>query len=185
MSEDILKTLTSKMQKSLESLIREFKTLRAGRATPSLLDKVTMDYYGTSTPLNQLANISAPEPRLLVVQPWDKGIIAEVEKALLRSDLGLTPNNDGTVIRLPIPELTRERRQELVKVIKRKAEESRVIIRNFRREGNDIFKEMGKNKEISEDEVRHSQNEVQKITDKYIKEIDSVLQDKEKEVLKT
>ncbi len=185
MSEDILKTLAGKMQKSLESLIREFKTLRAGRATPSLLDKVSMDYYGTSTPLNQLANISAPEPRLLVVQPWDKGVIAEVEKALLRSDLGLTPNNDGTVIRLPIPELTRERRQELVKVIKRKAEESRVIIRNFRREGNDIFKEMGKNKEISEDEVRHSQNEVQKITDKYIKEIDGVLQDKEKEVLKT
>ncbi len=185
MNEDILKTFTNKMQKSLESLIREFKTLRAGRATPSLLDKVSLDYYGTSTPLNQLANISAPEPRLLVIQPWDKSIIADIEKALFKSDLGLTPNNDGTVIRLSIPELTWERRQELVKVIKRKAEESRVIIRNFRREANDIFKEMGKNKDISEDEVRHSQNEVQKITDKYIKEIDRVLHDKEKEVMKT
>ncbi len=185
MNEDILKTFTGKMQKSLEALIREFKTLRAGRATPSLLDKINIDYYGTTTPLNQLANISAPEPRLLVVQPWDKGIIADVEKALLRSDLGLTPNNDGSVIRLSIPELTRERRHELVKVVRKKTEETRVIIRNFRREANDIFKEMGKIKDISEDEVRRSQNEVQKITDRYIKEIDIVLKDKEIDILKT
>ncbi|MGQ9497727.1 MAG: ribosome recycling factor [Desulfotomaculales bacterium] len=171
------------MQKTVEIVKREFASLRAGRATPALLDKILVNYYGTPTPVNQLASISAPEPRLLVVQPWDKSITGEIEKAILKSDLGITPSSDGNVIRLAIPQLTEERRQELVKVIKKKAEEGRVAIRNVRRDANDQLRAKQKEGEITEDELRRGQDDVQKLTDKYIKEIDRLLQAKEKEIM--
>lgn len=179
----LLAEAENNMKKSVEVVKKELATLRAGRATPSLLDKVVVDYYGTPTPLNQLATISAPEPRLLVVQPWDKNIMADVEKAIMKSDLGITPTNDGNVIRLAIPQLTEERRVELVKVVKKKAEEGRVAVRNIRRDANDKLKGQQKNGEISEDEFRRLQDEVQKLTDKYIKEIDEVFAAKEKEIM--
>ncbi|WP_439950894.1 ribosome recycling factor [Desulfolucanica intricata] len=171
------------MRKTVEVVKKEFASLRAGRATPALLDKITVDYYGTPTPINQLANVSVPEARLLVIQPWDKSVIPALEKAILKSDLGITPNNDGTVIRLAIPQLTEDRRKELVKVVKKKAEEGRVAVRNIRREANDILKSEQKDGNITEDDLRRSQDEVQKITDKYIKEIDKLLENKEKEIM--
>ncbi len=180
---EVLQDAEERMQKAVDALQRELKTLRAGRATPALLDKVVVDYYGAPTPLNQMANISAPEARLLVVQPWDKNVVKDVEKALLKSDLGLTPNSDGAIIRLAIPELTQDRRRELVKVVKKKAEEARVSIRNIRREANDDLKELEKEKEISEDEFHRSQDEVQKLTDNYVKKVDGVLQSKEEEIM--
>ncbi len=180
---EVLQDAEERMQKAVDALQRELKTLRAGRATPALLDKVVVDYYGAPTPLNQMANISAPEARLLVVQPWDKNVVKDVEKALLKSDLGLTPNSDGAIIRLAIPELTQDRRRELVKVVKKKAEEARVSIRNIRREANDDMKELEKEKEISEDEFHRSQDEVQKLTDNYVKKVDGVLQSKEEEIM--
>lgn len=183
MISDLMNETEEKMQKAVEALRRDVKTLRAGRATPGLLDKVTVDYYGTPTPLNQLANISAPEPRLLVVQPWDKSVIKDVEKALLKSDLGLTPNNDGAIIRLSIPELTQERRRDLVKVLRKKAEEGRVSVRNIRREANDGVKSMEKNKDISEDDSRRALDDIQKLTDKYVNEVDQVMENKEKEIM--
>lgn len=183
MVNEVMKDAEDRMQKAVAALGRDLKTLRAGRATPSLLDKVMVDYYGAPTPLNQLANISAPEARLLVVQPWDKNAVKDVEKALLKSDLGLTPNNDGSIIRLSIPELTQERRRELVKIVKKKAEESRVAVRNIRREANDGIKGLEKEKEISEDEARRAQDEVQKLTDRYVKEVDGVLESKEQEIM--
>jgi ribosome recycling factor len=166
----------------LEVLNKEFASVRAGRANPALLDRVQVDYYGTMTPLNQLASISAPEARLLVIQPWDKSIIASIEKAILKSDLGLNPSNDGTVIRISIPQLTQERRQELVKVVRKKAEEFRVVIRNIRRETNDKIKAQEKNGEISEDEAKKMQDRTQKLTDKYIELVDKALQIKEEEI---
>lgn len=172
-----------KMKKALDVLRKEYATLRAGRATPSLLDKVTVDYYGTPTPVNQLANISIPEPRLIVLQPWDKSMLNAIEKAILKSDLGLTPNNDGTVIRLTIPQLTQQRRAELVKVVHKKAEDGRIAIRNLRRDANDCIKKLEKEKQISEDEAKKAQDEMQKLTDKYIKEIDRIMAAKEKEIM--
>ncbi|MEW5762677.1 MAG: ribosome recycling factor [Bacillota bacterium] len=171
------------MQKTVEIVKRELASLRAGRATPALLDRIMVDYYGTPTPVNQLATISAPEPRLLVIQPWDKTVMGEIEKAILKSDLGITPSSDGNVIRLAIPQLTQERRQELVRVIRKKAEEGRVAVRNIRRDANDQLKTKQKAGEITEDELRRGQDEVQKLTDKYIKEIDNLLAAKEKEVM--
>ncbi|AEG16084.1 Ribosome-recycling factor [Desulfofundulus kuznetsovii DSM 6115] len=173
----------SNMKKTVELVKKEFASLRAGRATPALLDKVLVSYYGTPTPINQLATISVPEPRLLVIQPWDKTILPEIERAILKSDLGITPTSDGTVIRLAIPQLTQERRAELVKVVKKKAEEGRVAIRNIRRELNDKVKQQQKNGEISEDELRRTQDEIQKLTDKYIKEIDQLVSAKEQEIM--
>lgn len=173
----------SSMKKTVEVVKKEFASLRAGRATPALLDKITVSYYGTPTPINQLATISVPEPRLLVIQPWDKSILPEMERAILKSDLGITPTSDGTVIRLAIPPLTQERRAELVKIIKKKAEEGRVAIRNIRREFIDKFKQQQKNGEISEDESRRAQDEIQKLTDKYVKEIDQLLANKEQEIM--
>lgn len=183
MANPLLAEAESNMKKSVDVVKKEMASLRAGRATPALLDKIIVDYYGTPTPLNQLATISVPEPRLLVVQPWDKNIMANVEKAILKSDLGITPTNDGNVIRLAIPQLTEERRTELVKVVKKKAEEGRVAIRNIRRDVNDKLKGQQKNGEISEDELRRLQDEVQKLTNKYIKEIDSLVAAKEKEIM--
>ncbi|MGI6552161.1 MAG: ribosome recycling factor [Bacillota bacterium] len=182
MSEQLFRDAEGKMKKALEVLNKEFASVRAGRANPALLDRVQVDYYGTMTPLNQLASISAPEARLLVIQPWDKSIIASIEKAILKSDLGLNPSNDGTVIRISIPQLTQERRQELVKVVRKKAEEFRVVIRNIRRETNDKIKAQEKNGEISEDEAKKMQDRTQKLTDKYIELVDKALQIKEEEI---
>lgn len=172
-----------RMKKALDVLRKEYGSLRAGRATPALLDKITVDYYGIPTPVNQVANISVPEPRMIVLQPWEKSMFNPIEKALLKSDLGLTPSSDGSVIRLTIPQLTKERRAELVKVVHKKAEESRVAVRNLRRDANDAIKKLEKEKTISEDETKKAQDDIQKLTDKYIKEIDAVMTSKEKEVM--
>jgi ribosome recycling factor len=181
--DEILETTDSKMKKCLEALKKEFGSVRAGRAMPSLLDKISLNYYNTPTPLNQLANISVPEARLLVIQPWDKSLVADVEKAILKSDLGLTPNSDGSVIRLSIPQLTEERRKELVKVVRKKAEESKVAVRNIRREANDLLKVEEKASRITEDELRISQEEVNDITKNNIEEVDKILEAKEKEIM--
>jgi len=172
-----------KMKKALEALRRELSTLRAGRATPALLDKITVDYYGTPTAINQVANIAIPEPRMITIQAWEKNMIAQIEKAILKSDLGLTPNSDGVIIRLNIPQLTKDRRTELVKTVNKKCEDNRVVVRNVRRDANDAVKKLEKDKSISEDEAKKAQEDMQKLTDKYIKEIDSVMSAKEKEIL--
>ena len=172
-----------RMKKALEVLRKEYGTLRAGRATPALLDKITVDYYGTPSPISQVANISVPEPRTIIVQPWEKNMLAPIEKSILKSDLGLTPNSDGIVIRLNIPQLTQQRRTELVKIVHKKAEESRVAIRNLRRDANDSTKKLEKDKVISEDEAKKAQEDMQKLTDKYIKEVDTVMMAKEKEIM--
>ncbi|GAB6173783.1 ribosome recycling factor [Paradesulfitobacterium aromaticivorans] len=178
----VLKEAEERMHKAVDAMRKEFGTIRAGRANPSLLDKVLVDYYGTSTPINQLANISVPEPRLLVIQPWDKSSLPTIEKAILKSDLGLNPSSDGTVIRIIIPQLTAERRAELVKTVKKKAEDSRVAVRNIRRDVNEHLKKAEKDHLASEDEVKRAQEDVQKMTDKVIKEIDHILDVKEKEI---
>ncbi len=172
-----------RMKKALDVMRKEYGSLRAGRATPALLDKIAVDYYGTPTPLSQVANISAPEPRLLTIQPWEKTMLGTIEKAILKSDLGLTPNNDGSVIRLNIPQLTKERRAELVKVVHKKAEECRVAVRNLRRDANESIKKLEKDHSISEDEAKKGQDDIQKLTDKYIKEVDHVMAVKEKEIM--
>lgn len=182
MVKEIIASAEQNMKRTVEVVRKEFASLRAGRATPALLDKVTVSYYGTPTPLNQLANISVPEARMLVIQPWDKSAIPEIERSLMKSDLGITPTSDGTVIRLVIPQLTQERRTELVKVVKKKAEEGRVAIRNIRRDVNDNLK--AKQKEgVPEDEVKRGQDDMQKITDKFIKEIDEMVKSKEQEIM--
>lgn len=183
MTETLFQEAEDKMKKAVEAMRKELASIRAGRANPALLDKVQVDYYGTMTPVNQLASISAPEPRLLVIQPWDKSVIAGIEKAILKSDLNLTPSNDGNVIRIAIPQLTQERRQELVKLVKKKAEEFRVVIRNIRREANDGIKAMEKDKSISEDEAKKAQEQIQKLTDRYIEQVDKVLSNKEAEIM--
>lgn len=183
MSDDLLFALEEKMEKSIQGLSKEFLTVRAGRANPGLLDKIMVDYYGTPTPLNQLSNISAPEPRLLIVQPWDKSVLGTVEKAILKSDLGLTPNNDGNIIRIAIPQLTEERRKELVKLVKKMAEDTKVAIRNLRRDGNEDIKKMEKAGEISQDESRRLQDEVQDLTNQYVEKVNTVLAAKEAEIM--
>lgn len=183
MAKEVYKEAEERMEKAVAALKRDLSTLRAGRATPALLDKITVDYYGATTAINQLANISVPEPRLLLIQPWDKKIVAEIERAILKSDLALTPNSDGSVIRLAIPQLTEERRKDLVKISKKKAEEGRVAIRNIRRDANDELKQKEKSSEITEDELHKAQDEMQKLTDKYIEEMDKVLSAKEKEIM--
>ena len=183
MIKDILASHEERMQKSIEALKREFATLRAGRATPSLLDKVTVDYYGAATPVNQIAKVSVPEPRMIIIQPYEKSILHEIEVAIMKSDLGLSPNSDGTAIRLAIPALTQERRQELVKSVNKKAEEAKVAIRNLRRDGNDAIKKLEKAKEITEDDSKRGQESMQKLVDKYIKLVDTTKDAKEKEVM--
>jgi len=179
----LIKEAEVNMKKSLEIVKKEFATLRAGRATPALLDKIMVNYYGTPTPVNQLANISVPEARLLVIQPWDKNSLPEIERTIMKSDLGITPASDGTVIRLAIPQLTQERRKDLLKVIKKKSEDGRVAVRNVRRDVNDQLKSIQKEGKISEDELKRSQEEVQKLTDRYIKEIDNLFNTKEQEIM--
>lgn len=183
MQRDLIKEAESNMKKSIDLLKKDFASMRAGRATPALLDKIMVNYYGTPTPVNQLANISVPEARLLVIQPWDKSSLSEIERAIMKSDLGITPASDGTVIRLNIPQLTQERRKELVKSIKKKAEECRVAVRNVRRDVNDQLKSLQKDGKTSEDDLKRGQDEVQKLTDRYIKEIDNLLSVKEQEIM--
>jgi len=172
-----------RMKKALEILLKEYSSLRAGRATPALLDKITVDYYGTPTPINQVANISIPEPRTIVIQPWEKTMLAPIEKAIMKSDLGLNPNSDGIIIRLAIPQLTQQRRLELVKVVHKKAEDDKIAIRNLRRDANETIKKLEKDKTISEDEAKKAQDDMQKLTDKYTREIDHVMTSKEKEIM--
>ena len=172
-----------KMEKSLDALASEFATIRAGRANPHVLDKLRVDYYGTPTPFQQVANISVPEARMIQIQPWEASLIKEMEKAILNSDLGITPNNDGKVIRLVFPELTEERRKELAKDVKKKGENAKVAVRNVRRDANDLFKKQSKANEISEDEAKTLEDEVQKLTDKYVAQIDKAVEDKSKEIL--
>jgi len=183
MFEEIYIDTEDRMEKVILALQRELVTVRAGRATPSLLDRIEVSYYDVMTPLKQLAGISAPEPRLLVIQPWDKKSINDIEKAILKSDLGLTPTNDGNLIRLNIPQLTEERRRELVRSVRKKAEESKVGVRNIRREANEELKKLEKEAEITEDDRRRSQDEIQELTDNKIKEIDRVLEKKEQEIM--
>lgn len=172
-----------RMTKTLGVLRSDMATIRTGIASPSLLDKITVEYYGALTPINQLANISVPEPRMLAIQPWDKSAIAAIEKAIMKSDLGITPTSDGTVIRLVMPQLTQENRKELVKRVKKKGEDAKVSVRNIRRDGNDELKGLEKSKEITEDESKSAQDDIQKMTDKYITEIDKVIDNKEKEIM--
>jgi len=183
MIDEIIMDSEERMQKTIEVLRKDFASLRAGKANPAILEKVQVDYYGVPTPINQMANVNAPEARLLVIQPWDKSIIPNIERGILKSDLGLNPSSDGTVIRIIIPQLTQERRKELVKVIKKKAEDARVGIRNIRRDANDHFKSLEKSKDITEDEGKKAQEDVQKVTDKYIAEVDKVLSNKEQEIM--
>ncbi|MHB1132265.1 MAG: ribosome recycling factor [Chloroflexota bacterium] len=173
----------SKMRKAIDVLRRDLLTIRTGRASPALLERINVDYYGVPTPLNQVASISAPEPRLLVVQPWDKGVMSLIEKAILKSDLGITPTNDGRVIRLGIPQLSEERRRDLVKVVHRKVEETRVALRNLRRDGVEELKDFEKEKMITEDDLKLGQERLQKLTDHHTEEAERVGQAKEKEIL--
>ncbi|SDH93494.1 ribosome recycling factor [Alteribacillus bidgolensis] len=183
MAKEKIQEATEKMGKSVDSLHRELATLRAGRANPSMLDKVMVNYYGAETPLNQLATISVPEARLLIVTPFDKSSIGDVEKGIQKADLGLSPNNDGEVIRINIPSLTEERRKELSKLVKKYAEDARVAVRNIRRDANDELKKQQKEGEITEDELRRHQDEVQKVTDKHINTIDKAAENKEQEIM--
>lgn len=183
MDRTIFTEIEDRMNKVLANLKSEFATIRAGRASTALLDKVYVDYYGSPTPINQVASVSVPEPKMILIQPWDLKMLGVIEKTILKSDLHLTPNNDGKVIRLILPELTAERRQELVKLAKKKTEDTKVSIRNIRREYNDTLKKMEKNREISEDDSKRSQEEIQKITDKYIEETDKILASKEKDIM--
>jgi len=183
MIEEVYQEVESKMRSALDSLKKEYAGVRTGRASTALLDGVLVDYFGAKTPLKQIASLLAPESRLLVVQPWDKSVLGEVEKAIQRANLGLNPVSDGKVIRIPIPPLTEERRKELVKVVKKSAEERRVSIRNTRREGNELIKDLEKEKQITEDEERRAQEHLQKMTDRFIRELDQIVTQKEKEVM--
>ena len=171
-----------KMGKTLNALESELTTIRAGRANPHILDKLTVDYYGAPTPIQQVANISVPEARMIQIQPWESSMIKAIEKAILCSDLGLNPSNDGKMIRLVFPELTEERRKELVKDVKKKGEGAKVAVRNIRRDANDAFKKLAK-QDVSEDEIKELEDQIQKLTEKYIKEVDKAIENKSKEIL--
>lgn len=183
MIDEILKDAEVRMGKSIEALQTELAKIRTGRAHPSLLDQISVDYYGNNTPIKQVANVTVEDARTLVVTPWEKSMVQAVEKAILTSDLGLNPSSAGTVIRIPMPPLTEERRRDLVRVVKQEAEGSRVAIRNIRRDANSDFKELLKEKEISEDEERQAEDSVQKITDKFVAKVDEALAHKEKELM--
>ena len=180
--DDRLKPYEEKMKKSSDFLVNDLGTIRAGRANPHVLDRVKVDYYGTPTPIQQVGNITVPEARILQIAPWEKSLIKEIEKAIMASDVGLTPTNDGSLIRLVFPELTEERRKELVKDIKKRGEENKVAIRNTRRDGNDALKKLAKT-EVSEDEIKELEDKLQKLTDKFIKEVDKLVEEKSKEIL--
>lgn len=177
-----LKEYNDKMQKSFDFLKEDLASIRAGRANPHVLDKIKVDYYGTPTPIQQVGNVSVPEARIIQIAPWDKSLIKNIEKALMMSDLGITPSNDGTIIRLVFPELTEERRKQLTKDIRKKGEDAKVAVRNVRRDGNDALKKL-KGTEVSEDEINDLNEELQKITDKFIKDIDTAVEEKNKEIM--
>lgn len=177
-----LQQYEDKMKKALEFLEADYGSIRAGRANPHVLDKLRINYYGTPTPIQQVGNVTVPEARIIQIAPWEKPLLKEIEKAILTSDLGINPTNDGNVIRLVFPELTEERRKDLVKDVKKKAEDGKVAVRNIRRDGNDSFKKLGKT-EISEDEVKQLEEQLQKLTDKYIKDIDALMETKSKEIM--
>lgn len=180
---DEVKKYEEKMEKTIASLMSDFSSIRAGRANPHVLDKIKVDYYGTPTPIQQVGNISVPEARMILIQPWEKSLIKPIEKAIQTSELGINPNNDGSVIRLVFPELTEDRRKELAKDIKKKGEAAKVAIRNIRRDANDSFKKMEKNDEMSEDDLKQATDEIQKVTDKAIEKVDSAVENKTKEIL--
>jgi ribosome recycling factor len=183
MPKSVIANTKDRMAKAIQSYSRELASVRAGRASASLLDRITVDYYGAPTPVNQLAGISVPEARLLVIQPYDRSVLGDIEKAILKSDLGLNPSNDGTLIRIMIPQLTEERRKDLVKVVKKESEEAKIAIRNIRRDANDDLKKLEKNGEITEDAQRGYSDDIQKLTDDHIAKIDQLTKDKEKEIL--
>ena len=178
-----VKVYSDKMQKTIEHLQGDYAAVRAGRANPHVLDKLRVDYYGTPSPIQQVGNISIPDPRTIQIQPWEKTLLKDIEKAIQASDIGINPTNDGNSIRLVFPELTEERRKELVKDIKKKGEEAKVAVRNIRRDGNDAFKKLSKSEDLSEDEVKDLEDELQKTTDKFIKEIDKMIDDKSKDIM--
>lgn len=180
---EIHKAVEEKMKKTIAVIQEEFNSIRAGRANPAMLDRITIEYYGAATPLKQIATVAAPEPRMITIQPFDPSVLSEIEKAIQKSDLGINPSNDGKIIRLAIPQLTEERRKDLTKMVKGKAEEGRVAIRNERRNANDTLKKMEKSSEITEDDLKQAQDQVQKMTDKYIESIDELLVLKEKEIM--
>lgn len=178
-----IKVYDEKMTKTFNNLLSEFATIRAGRANPSILSKIRVDYYGTPTPLQQIGNITVPEPRILQIQPWEASMVKAIEKAILTSDIGINPSNDGRIIRLVFPELTEERRKDLVKDIKKKGEAAKVAIRNIRRDANEVFKKQNKANEISEDDMKDLETKTQKMTDKYIADIDKAVDEKSKEIM--
>ncbi len=178
-----IKVYDEKMRKTYEHLEGDYLGIRAGRANPHVLDKLKVDYYGTPTPIQQVGNISVPEARMIQIAPWEKSLIKEIEKAIMASDVGITPSNDGSIIRLVFPELTEERRKDLVKEVKKKGEDGKVAVRNIRRDGNDAFKKLAK-EDVSEDQIKQLGDELQKMTDKFIKEIDKLIDEKSKEILK-
>lgn len=178
-----LQQYDDKMKKTVDFLTTDYATIRAGRANPRVLDKIRVDYYGTPTPLQQIGNITVPEARIMQIAPWEKNMLKEIEKAIMASDLGLNPSNDGNVIRLVFPELSEERRKELVKEVKKKAEDAKVAVRNIRRDGNEAFKKLSK-EDISEDEIKQLEDKLQKLTDKFIKDIDKMMEEKSKEIMK-
>ena len=181
--DELILTYEEKMEKTINALLFEYNSIRAGRANPHVLDKLRVDYYGVPSTIQQVANVSVPEPRMLLIQPWEKSLIKTIEKAILTSDIGINPQNDGRVIRLTFPEMTEERRKDLVKDVKKKAEASKVAIRNIRRDANDAIKKMNKNGDISEDEQKIGEEEMQKMTDKYTAMIDKEMEAKSKEIL--
>ena len=178
-----LETYESKMQKTLNNLGEEFNSVRAGRANPHILDKITVNYYGAPTPLQQVANVNVPEPRMIQIQPWESSLLRDIEKAILTADIGINPTNDGKVIRLVFPELTEERRKELAKEVKKYGENAKVAIRNIRRDANDAFKKLSKSADVSEDGIKYLEDVAQKLTDRFIKEVDQAVEKKTKEVM--
>ncbi len=180
--DDRIKPYDEKMKKAYDFLVTDLGTIRAGRANPHVLDRIKVDYYGTPTPIQQVGNIKVPDPRMIQIAPWGKSLIKEIEKAIMTSDVGITPSNDGAVIRLVFPELTEERRKELAKDIKKKGEDNKVAIRNARRDGMDAFKKLAK-EEVSEDEIKELGDDLQKLTDKYIKDVDKLIEEKSKEIM--
>lgn len=183
MMNDVIKKTREEMERAVVGLKREFSKIRTGRANAALLDEVRVDYYGTPTPLNQVGTISVPEPRLITVQPWERNLIPAIEKAILKADLGLNPSSDGILVRIPIPALTEERRKEIVKMCKRHGEDHKITVRNVRRDANDALKKLEKNKEITEDALKHGEKEVQDLTDRMVKQIDEIVHAKEKDIL--
>jgi ribosome recycling factor len=183
MTNDVLNRAEASMRKGVEATVREFAGVRTGRASTALVQGIAVDYYGTPTPLHQVATVATPETRLITIQPWDQSLVPAIEKAILKSDLGITPSNDGRIIRIAIPPLTEERRKELVRIVRRMTEEGRVAIRNIRRDANEKLKSLEKQKQISEDNLKKATDSVQKLTDKYIKEIEMALASKEKDIL--